>query len=268
MLDPYHLYMTFLGTGTSTGVPVVACDCDVCTSDDPRNKRLRTSIMIQYKGHTFVVDCGPDFRYQMIRERVEDLDAILFTHEHRDHIGGLDDVRGFNYVLNKTIDVYAHEKVIEAIHKEFPYISPNKRFFGCPQLNFNPIGNEPFKIFDLLFTPIKVMHDKLEVYGFRFGDITYITDASYIAPEEAEKIKGSRVIVLNALRNSHHVSHFSLNEAINLIQEFRPQHAYLTHMSHFIGLHDVVEKKLPYYIHLAYDGLKVELDVANSNYDF
>lgn len=254
------LQMTFLGTGTSTGVPVVACDCDVCRSEDPHDKRLRTSVMIQYKGKTFVIDCGPDFRYQMIREQVEDLDAILFTHEHRDHIAGLDDVRGFNYVLNKSIDVYANEKVITAIHKEFPYIAPNNRFFGCPQLNFNAIQAEPFQVYDLWFTPIRVMHDKMEVYGFRFGDITYITDASFISAEETDKIRGSKIIVLNALRNSHHVSHFSLNEAINLIQQLKPEQAYITHMSHFIGLHEVVEKKLPYYIHLAYDGLKVEMD--------
>jgi phosphoribosyl 1,2-cyclic phosphate phosphodiesterase len=256
------MQITFLGTGTSTGVPVVACDCEVCRSEDPRDKRLRTSLMIQYKGRTYVIDCGPDFRYQMIREKVDDLDAILFTHEHRDHIAGLDDVRGFNYVLNKSIDVYALDTVIGEIHKAFPYISPNHRFFGCPQLNFNAIENELFTVFGLDFIPIRVLHDKLEVFGFRFGDITYITDASEIPPEEAEKIRGSKVIILNALRNSRHVSHFSLNEAVNLIQEFKPRQAYLTHMSHFIGRHEAVEKKLPFYIHLAYDGLKVGVDYS------
>ncbi len=252
-----ELCITFLGTGTSIGVPVITCDCPVCISPDPHDKRLRTSIMIEVSGKTFVIDCGPDFRIQMLRENVSNLDAVIFTHEHRDHIAGLDDVRAFNYVLNKKIDIYGTARVMETIQIEFPYIFSESRYFGAPQLTIHPITDAPFSIQGIVFTPIMVMHEKLPVMGFRIGDFTYITDASYIPPEEMDKIRGSKVIVLNALRNSKHVSHFSVGEAVHILTELRPEAAYLTHLSHFVGLHDEVNSRLPDFIRLAYDGLKI-----------
>lgn len=259
MAQPGQMNIIFLGTGTSTGVPVVACNCDVCKSQDSRDQRLRTSVLIQINGQNYIIDCGPDFRYQMIRENIEDVSAIIFTHGHRDHIAGLDDVRAFNYVLNKTVDVYASVEVVGAIRSEFPYIFTEKRFFGAPQLNFHEISNKPFTIDDYCFTPIEVLHHQLKVYGFRVGNFSYITDASYIAEEEKNKLKGSEILVINALRKSKHISHFSLNEAIEVIHEIKPAKAYITHISHFMGLHGNVEKTLPQNIFLAYDGLRLAL---------
>ncbi len=259
MADKQPIDVTFLGTGTSTGVPVVACDCVVCRSNDPKDHRLRTSVMLEASGQHFVIDCGPDFRYQMIREGVEDLSAILFTHGHRDHIAGLDDVRAFNYVLNKTVDIYASAGVIEAINKEFPYIMQEKRFFGAPQLNFCEIDHKPFLVNGVKFTPVEVMHHKMRVFGFRVGDFTYITDASHIPVQEKEKIRGSRVLVINALRKSKHISHFSLSEALEEIAGLKPQQAYITHLSHFMGLHESIQNSLPDNVFLAYDGLKIRV---------
>jgi phosphoribosyl 1,2-cyclic phosphate phosphodiesterase len=252
-----EIRVTFLGTGTSIGVPVITCDCPVCSSTDQHDKRLRTSIMIEVNNRTFVIDCGPDFRIQMLRENVMNLDAVIFTHEHRDHIAGLDDVRAFNYVLNKKIDIYGTKQVMEAIRVEFPYIFSESRYFGAPQLTVHFIDQNSFRIHDIEFTPIQVYHEKLPVFGYRIGDFTYITDASSITEKEKEKIRGSRVIVLNALRNSRHVSHFSVSEAVELLQELKPEAAYLTHLSHFVGLHEEVNNLLPDNIRLAYDGLTV-----------
>lgn len=258
---PYDITLTFLGTGTSTGVPVIACDCPVCMSEDFRDKRLRTSVMLTINGKNFVIDSGPDFRYQMIREQVSDLEAIIFTHEHRDHIAGLDDVRAFNYLLNKRIQVYGTKRVIDSLRGEFAYIFHNTRYFGAPQIDINNIDNNEFAIDDdIKLTPIEVWHHKqMPVFGYRIGDLTYITDAKYISPEELEKAKGSRILVLNALRKSRHISHLSLEEALEIIHYINPEQAYLTHMSHFIGKHQDVEKELPDNVHLAYDGLKLQL---------
>ena len=247
--------VTFLGTGTSIGVPVITCDCPVCMSEDEHDKRLRTSVMIEVNNRTFVIDCGPDFRIQMLREKVMNLDAVILTHEHRDHIAGLDDVRAFNYVLNKRIDIYGTKRVMEAIRIEFPYIFSESRYFGAPQLTIHYIDQNPFMINDVEFIPIRVLHEKLPVLGFRIGDFTYITDASSISEQEKNKIRGSKVIVLNALRNSRHVSHFSVNEAVEILQDLEPEAAYLTHLSHFVGFHDEVNGRLPENIRLAYDGL-------------
>ena len=252
-----RLKVTFLGTGTSIGVPVITCDCPVCSSTDHRDKRMRTSAMLEVNGLTFVIDCGPDFRHQMLRQHVMNLDAVIFTHEHRDHIAGLDDVRAFNYVLNKKIDIYGTPPVMEAIRIEFPYIFSESRYFGAPQLTVHPIDDKPFTIMGVEFIPIRVLHEKLPVTGFRVGDFTYITDASYISDAELKKIEGSRVVVLNALRNSKHVSHFSVVEAVEILQNLKPEAAFLTHLSHFVGLHEEVNKKLPAFIQLAYDGLEV-----------
>jgi len=257
--DNHRIKVTFLGTGTSIGVPVITCDCPVCTSTDPRDKRLRTSIMIEADGFTFVVDCGPDFRIQMLRENVNNLHGVIFTHEHRDHIAGLDDVRAFNYVLNKKIDIYGTRRVMDAIQTEFPYIFSESRYFGAPQLTIHCIEDKPFTISGIEFTPIQALHEKLPVTGFRIGDFTYITDASYISEEELNKVRGSRVIVLNALRNSKHVSHFSVPEAVAILKDLGPEAAYLTHLSHFVGLHQEVNERLPGFIQLGYDGLVLNL---------
>jgi phosphoribosyl 1,2-cyclic phosphate phosphodiesterase len=251
--------ITFLGTGTSTGVPVVACNCEVCQSTNLRDNRLRTSVMVEINGQKLIIDCGPDFRYQMIREKVDDISAILFTHGHRDHIAGIDDVRAFNYVLNKTVDIYASQEVIDAINKEFPYILTEKRFFSAPQLNFNVIENKPFTVDGIDIQPVEVMHHKLSVFGFRIGGFTYITDASSISETEKPKTIGSDILVVNALRKSKHISHFSLEEALELIKELKPGKAFITHLSHFIGLHDDIQKDLPENVYLAYDGLKIDL---------
>jgi phosphoribosyl 1,2-cyclic phosphate phosphodiesterase len=259
MMSEIPMKVTFLGTGTSTGVPVVACDCEVCSSDDRRDQRLRTSALVELGMTKLVIDCGPDFRYQMIRERVEDVSAILFTHGHRDHIAGLDDVRAFNYVLNKTVDIFASQHVINEINKEFPYFLLEKRFFGAPQLCFHPITNEPFTINDIQITPVRVLHHKMEVFGFRIGNFTYITDASSVPDEEKHKIINSKILVINALRKSKHISHLSLQEALDLIEELKPGSAYITHLSHFMGLHQKVQKDLPQNVYLAYDGLKLEV---------
>ncbi len=258
MSNSEQINATFLGTGTSTGVPVVACDCKVCKSIDIRDRRLRTSILLEIKDQNFVIDCGPDFRYQMIREKVEDITAILFTHGHRDHIAGLDDVRAFNYVLNKTVDIFATQGVIDSINKEFPYILKEKRFFGAPQLHFHVIENAPFTVNGVEFTPIEVMHHKMPVFGFRINDFTYITDASFISEEEKKKIIGSKILIINALRKSPHISHFSLEQALEVINEVKPEKAYITHLSHFMGLHEAIEESLPENVYIAYDGLKLK----------
>jgi phosphoribosyl 1,2-cyclic phosphate phosphodiesterase len=250
---------TFLGTGTSTGVPVVACDCEVCLSMDRRDHRLRTSAMVEINDVRLVIDCGPDFRYQMIREKVDNISAIIFTHGHRDHIAGLDDVRAFNYVLNKTVDIYASKDVVDAINKEFPYILHEKRFFGAPQLKFNIIKNESFNVDGVSITPVEVMHHKMNVFGFRIGPLSYITDASHIPDKEKEKLYGSDILVINALRKSKHISHFSLSEAIGQILEINPKRAYITHLSHFMGLHERIEESLPDNVFIAYDGLKLDI---------
>jgi len=259
MAGKTQMTITFLGTGTSTGVPVVACNCEVCRSTDEHDTRLRTSVMVDVDGQKFIIDCGPDFRYQMIREKVEDISAIIFTHGHRDHIAGIDDVRAFNYVLNKTVDIYASQEVINSINKEFPYILTEKRFFGAPQLNFNVIENKTFAINGINIQPVEVMHHKLSVFGFRIGGFTYITDASYISETEKPKAIGSDILVINALRKSKHISHFSLEEALELIKELKPGRAYITHLSHFIGLHKDIQESLPPNVFLAFDGLKLEL---------
>ena len=251
--------ITFLGTGTSTGVPVVACNCEVCTSTDARDKRYRTSIMINDGNATLIIDCGPYFRIQMLKHKVEDIDAVLFTHSHRDHIAGLDDIRAYNFILHKSIDIFGTQFTLDSIKEQFPYIFTPGRYLGAPKLNMNPISNNPFSICGFNIIPIQVMHQDMVVMGYRIGDFTYITDANYIAPEEIEKIRGSKIIVINALRNSRHVSHFSLHEALELLEDLKPEKAYLTHISHFLGKYEQVESKLPKWAHLAYDGLQIEV---------
>lgn len=252
--------VTFLGTGTSQGVPVIACNCEVCTSTDRHNNRLRTSILIETGEKTIVVDSGPDFRYQLLREKVKNLDAVLFTHEHKDHIAGLDDIRPFNYLLHKVIDVYATERVQAALKREFYYIFAETKYHGLPQINLHTVTNgEDFKIGAQTIVPFEVMHHLLPITGYRINDFTYITDAKTISDESFEKIKGTKVLVINALQKEPHISHFTLNEAVVFAEKVGAEVTYLTHISHNLGLHEDVEKDLPSKIRLAYDGLKIEL---------
>ena len=253
------LKITFLGTGTSSGVPLIGCDCAVCTSADPRDNRLRSSILVQSATTTLVVDTGPDFRYQMLREKVKKLDAVVFTHPHRDHMAGLDDVRAYNFFQKKHIDIYADSLMESAIRRDFYYAFADTRYPGIPELNLISISDEPFIVGDIPVIPVKVWHMKMPVLGFRFGAFTYITDANRIEEEEKNKIRGSEILVLNALRKQQHISHFTLGEAVDMVQELRVPLAYFTHMSHQIGLHADIEAELPDNIHLAWDGLVLNL---------
>lgn len=251
--------VTFLGTGTSQGIPLIACDCNVCTSTDPRDKRLRTSVMLEVDGKVFVIDTGPDFRQQMLREQVKKLDAVIFTHEHKDHVAGMDDIRAFNYILKQNIDVYATENVEIALKREFHYIFNGEQYPGIPRINVHRIDKEPFDIKGVPFIPIEVKHYKLPVLGFRVGDFTYITDANEIPETEKDKIRGSKILVLNALRREKHISHFTFDEAIELMEELAPEKGYFTHFSHQLGTHEEVSKELPDFVELAYDGLQITL---------
>jgi len=252
--------ITFLGTGTSQGVPVIGCDCEVCTSTNKKDKRLRTSVWIETPEASLVIDTGPDFRYQMLRANVRKLDAILFTHSHKDHIAGLDDVRAYNYFQQKAMDVYATMHTQDALRREFEYVFNAKNYPGIPQINLNTIHPDtPFKINGLEILPIRVMHYHMEVLGFRINDFTYITDANYISPKELNMIKGSKAFVLNALRREEHISHYTLAEATEIAELVDTPDTYFTHISHQLGLHDEVSRELPKGIHLAYDGLTLEL---------
>lgn len=247
----------FLGTGTSQGVPIIACKCPVCSSKEPKDKRLRASILISHLNQHLVVDCGPDFRAQMLRCGIDTLDAILFTHAHRDHMAGLDDIRGFNFAMKKPIDIYCEKRVEKAIRKEFFYAFEEPKYPGVPEMNMHQISLEPFTLIDLPILPIQVWHHKLPILGFRFHNFVYITDANKIEPKELEKIKGCKVLVLNALRREPHISHFTLDEAVALVEYIKPEVAYFTHISHQLGIHKDVENELPDNIHLAYDGLTI-----------
>ncbi|MES2734452.1 MAG: MBL fold metallo-hydrolase [Bacteroidota bacterium] len=251
------MVVTFLGTGTSQGVPVIACDCQVCTSLDFRNKRLRVSVHMDIHGKSFIIDSGPDFRQQVLRERIKTLDALLFTHEHKDHTAGMDDVRSYNFRQKRDMPIYARHQVIEQLKREYSYVFADVTYPGVPRVQINEIENKPFLIEGIEVLPIEVKHYQLAIFGFRIQDFTYITDANYIAEEELKKIEGSKVVVLNALQNDPHISHFTLTQAIEVLERLRPERAYLTHISHNLGLHKDVEKKLPDFIKLAYDGLKI-----------
>ena len=249
--------ITFLGTGTSQGIPVIGCGCVVCQSTDPHDKRLRVSVLVETADRTIVIDSGPDFRYQMLRAGVKDLDAILYTHEHKDHVAGLDDIRPFNYLLHKVIDIYATERVQRALRQEFAYIFADTKYHGLPQVKLHTVVNEPFEIGTTTISPIEVMHYKLPVLGYRFGDFTYITDAKTISDESFTKIKGSKYLVINALQKQDHISHFTFDEAIAFADKAGAETTYFTHMSHNLGRHADVEKELPPHIRLAYDGLTI-----------
>jgi phosphoribosyl 1,2-cyclic phosphate phosphodiesterase len=254
--------ITFLGTGTSQGVPVIACNCEVCTSSDSRDNRLRSSILIEAEGKVIVIDSGPDFRYQMLRANVQHLDAIVFTHEHKDHIAGLDDIRAFNYRQKAPIDIYANVQVQKALQREFHYIFQDFIYPGIPEINMHTIEKDAFQIGKVNFLPIEVMHYKLPVLGFRINDFTYITDAKTISDREKEKIKGSKILVINALQIQTHISHLTLDEAIAFAKEIGAEQTYFTHMSHRMGRHLDIAQQLPRGIELAYDGLKLITDLS------
>ncbi|EDM38514.1 metal-dependent hydrolase [Pedobacter sp. BAL39] len=249
--------VTFLGTGTSQGIPVITCQCVVCQSDDHKNKRLRVSVLIETDDKTIVIDSGPDFRYQMLRAKVKDLDAILFTHEHKDHVAGLDDIRPFNYLLKKNIDIYATERVQDALKREFSYIFSEHHYPGLPQIDIHTITNEPFFIGKTEIIPLDIMHYKLPILGYRIGDFTYITDAKTISETSVEKVMGTKILVVNALQHEQHISHFTLQEAIDFSARIGAEQTYFTHISHNLGLHEDVEKELPKNVKLAYDGLTI-----------
>ncbi len=250
---------TFLGTGTSQGIPVIGCTCKVCRSDDPKDNRLRSSLLVQSGKTTINIDIGPDFRQQMLREQVGEMDAILFTHEHQDHTAGLDEVRAFNFISKKETRLFATSKVQARLREQYSYIFNNADYPGIPQVTLHDIkAGKPLAIGDIEVLPIKVMHGQMPVLGFRFGDFTYITDANYIGETEKNLIKGSKHLVLNALRKKSHHSHFTLDEAVELSQELEAENTYLTHISHQMGTHEEVSKELPKGVQIAWDGLVVE----------
>lgn len=252
--------VTFLGTGTSQGVPVIGCDCPVCKSVDFRDKRFRSSIHVEIDGLSLVVDTGPDFRMQMLNNRIDRLDAVLFTHAHKDHTAGMDDIRSFNFRQETDMPVYAEEQVIDQLKREFEYVFAENKYPGVPRVQTMQITNEPFKIRDTTITPIRVMHHRLPVFGYRFGNLTYITDANFIDDDQKELIKGSEVVVINALQKTPHISHFTFDEAIALSEELGAKKTYLTHISHKLGSHREVKQELPDGVELAYDELSVEVN--------
>jgi phosphoribosyl 1,2-cyclic phosphate phosphodiesterase len=251
------LKLTFLGTGTSQGVPVIACECEVCNSVDYRNQRLRSSVHFDDGETSIVVDTGPDFRQQMLSNRILKLDAILYTHEHKDHTAGMDDVRSYNFKQKKDMPLYGRQFVLDQIQQEFAYVFSKNKYPGTPSVALHSIENNTFQVGTMEVTPIEVLHYKLPVYGFRVKDIAYITDAKTISAEEKSKLQGLDVLVLNALQNEPHISHFTLSEALALIEEIQPKRAFLTHISHKLGLHKEVQETLPENVKIAYDGLSI-----------
>lgn len=249
--------VTFLGTGTSQGVPLIGCNCDVCTSDDPKDKRLRSSILLESSKTRVVIDSGPDFRQQLLREKIKRLDGVIFSHEHKDHIAGLDEVRAFNFIMGKAMPVFATPRVQVALRREFAYIFSEEKYPGVPEIELNNFDNDPFSFGDLTIEPLNVMHYKLPVKGFKINDFAYVTDANFIPEHEKEKLKNLDVLVLNALRREPHISHFNLGEAIQLVRDLKPKKAYFTHISHQLGLHEQVSAELPSNIELSFDGLQL-----------
>lgn len=251
--------VTFLGTGTSQGVPVIGCNCEICKSTNPKDKRLRSSVLIETKGKVICIDTGPDFRQQMLRENVQNLDAIVYTHEHKDHTAGMDDVRAFNFKQKRPMDLFVDDNVEACLKREFSYAFAENPYPGVPKLNLIKIKNEPFKVEGVDFSPVQLMHYKLPIFGFRVGDFAYCTDVNYIAPQEKDKLKGLKILVLTALRKEEHISHFNLQQALDLIEELKPEKAYLTHISHLLGKHSDVSKELPENVELSFDGLSIEI---------
>jgi phosphoribosyl 1,2-cyclic phosphate phosphodiesterase len=253
------LKLTFLGTGTSSGIPIIGCECPVCTSDDPRDDRLRSSVMLNVGEKVVVIDTGPDFRQQMLRQGVKRLDAVLYTHSHKDHIAGMDDIRAFNFLQKADIDIYANSQTIKALEREFYYVFLEEKYPGVPGVKVHLIEEEAFWIGDLRVEPIPVLHHRMPVLGFRVGDIAYITDANHIPDESKARLRGLKVLVLNALRKTDHLAHFNLAQAVAMAQELGAEQTYFTHVSHLMGRHGEVEGELPGGIGIAWDGLVVEV---------
>ncbi|MBN2745788.1 MAG: MBL fold metallo-hydrolase [Bacteroidales bacterium] len=252
------MILTFLGTGTSQGVPVIGCSCPVCKSTDPKDNRLRTSVLIEAKDFNFTIDAGPDFRYQMLREKVSKLDAILVTHGHKDHVGGMDDIRAFNFLQKKPMTVFADQYALESIKKEFFYAFEDDKYPDVPNMNLCQVDYTPIRFKQLEIIPIPVMHAQLPVTGYRINDLSYITDANYISPESMSLLKGTEILIINALRYKKHISHFNLDEALEVHSLLNPKTTYLTHISHMFDTHENILKKLPRNVYPAYDGLKIE----------
>lgn len=251
--------ITFLGTGTSQGIPIIGSDHPVCLSENPKDKRLRVSVLVEWDGYTFVVDCGPDFRQQMLRAKVSKIDGIIFTHEHADHTMGLDDIRPF-FFKQGDIPLYAHKRVFNALEKRFDYIfTSEKKYPGVPSVTQTEVKNQAFLAGNLKVMPIEGLHYKLQVFGYRFGDFAYLTDMKTVTDAEVEKLQGLEVLVVNALRIQPHISHFNLEEALEFIECVKPKRAYLTHISHHLGFHDDVQQNLPENVFLAYDNLQITI---------
>jgi len=251
------LKLTFLGTGTSQGIPIIGSKHPVCLSTDTKDKRLRVSVLIEWDDKTYVIDCGPDFRYQMLRANCSKIDGILFTHEHADHTAGLDDIRPF-FFQQGDIPIYAHNRVMKALETRFDYIfKTENKYPGAPNVIKHIIENNPFKLANIDVIPINGYHDKLQVFGFRFNDIAYLTDMKTLDDDEIAKLGGLKILVINALRIQPHPSHFNLEEALDFIETVKPERAYLTHISHMLGFHEDVQQSLPDNVFLAYDNLQL-----------
>ncbi len=249
--------ITFLGTGTSTGVPEIGCQCAVCTSTDKRDWRMRTSLLIETEGQRILLDCGPDFRWQMIKNQIYHLDAVLISHEHYDHVGGLDDLRPFCKI--KDMDIYTESNVVNAIITRMPYAFREFKYPGVPKLSLHIVDEKPFKAAGTEIIPIRVFHGQLPILGFRIGNMAYLTDVKDLPESEFEKLKDLDALVITALRKGAHPTHLSLEESLGYIEKIAPKTAYLIHMSHRIGLYREVEKELPPHVHLSYDGLEIQL---------
>ena len=259
MRNRQQLKVTFLGTGTSQGIPVIGSTHPVCLSNNPKDKRLRVSVMVEWEDSTFVIDCGPDFRQQMLRANPDKIDALLFTHEHADHTAGLDDIRPFCFKQGE-LPIYAHQRVVEQLKIRFEYVfATENRYPGAPTVAINIIENKPFTINNLPITPIDSLHYKLQVFGFRFDKFAYLTDIKTITKTELNKLKNLEVLVINALREKEHISHLNLEQALEIINIIKPRKAYLTHISHLLGFHDEVQQKLPKNVFLAYDQLEITI---------
>ena len=249
--------VTLLGTGTSQGVPLIGCECKVCKSTDPKDKRLRSSIMIEVDDQVIIVDTGPDFRQQMLREKVKDIDAVLFTHHHKDHVAGMDDIRPFNFKWNKDINIFCSHTTSQALKREFHYVFSDEKYPGTPRVKMNIFGNQDFSIGKTIVQPIETLHYRMQVFGFRIYDFIYLTDVSEISSDEKRKLHNADLIILDALRIKPHMSHFNLYQALDLIDEIKPKRALLTHISHYMGLHKDVNKTLPINVDLSYDGQSI-----------